>query len=47
VTYDPALEEKLLEETAKLEDLLEKSEGRKQILDLSLIQFFFNKGIIF
>ncbi len=28
--YDPELEEKLLEETAKLENLLEKSEGENR-----------------
>lgn len=42
VSHDPALEERLLEETAKLEDLLEKSQGpflfggNLSILDLSL-----------
>ncbi len=30
VEYDPELEEKLLEETAKLENLLEKSEGENR-----------------
>jgi hypothetical protein len=30
VEYDPELEEKLLEETAELENLLEKSEGEKR-----------------